>query len=43
MYAVCGMMTMLVQWHHDGFDPSVEQMAGLMIRLMSKPLFGIED
>lgn len=40
MYAVCGLMTMLVQWHHDGFDPGVEQMAGLVIRLMSEPLFG---
>lgn len=39
MYAVCGLMTMLVQWHHDGFEPGVEQMAGLVIRLMSEPLF----
>lgn len=39
MYAVVGLMTMLVQWHHDGFQPGVEQMAGLVIRLMSEPLF----
>ena len=39
MYAVVGMMTMLVQWYHDGFQPGVEQMAGLVIRLMSEPLF----
>ena len=39
MYAVCGLMTVLVQWHHDGFAPGVEQMAGLVIRLMSRPLF----
>lgn len=39
MYAVCGLMTMLVQWHRDGFDPSVEKMAGLVIRLMREPLF----
>lgn len=39
MYAVCGLMTMLVQWHHDGFEPGVSQMAGLVIRLMSEPLF----
>lgn len=38
MYAVCGLMTMLIQWHHDGFTPDVEQMAQLVIRLMSKPL-----
>lgn len=39
MYAVVGLMSMLVQWHHDGFQPGVEQMAGLVIRLMSEPLF----
>ena len=38
MSSVCGLMTMLVQWHHDGFVPSVEQMSGLAIRLMSEPL-----
>lgn len=43
MYAVCGLMTMLVQWHHDGFAPEVEQMADLVIRLMSKPLFPVEE
>lgn len=39
MFAVCGMMTLLVQWHHDGFAESVEQMAELAIRLFSEPLF----
>lgn len=43
MYAVCGLMTLLVQWHHDGFDLSVDQMAGLVIRLMSEPLFTVTD
>lgn len=39
MFAVCGLMTMLVQWHHDGFSESVEQMAELAIHLFSEPLF----
>lgn len=39
MFAVCGLMSMLIQWHLDGFSQSVEQMAVLAIRLMSKPLF----
>ena len=39
MFTVCGLMTILVQWHHDGFVPGVEQMSGLVIRLMSEPLF----
>lgn len=39
MFAVCGLMSMLVQWHHDGFSQSVEQMAQLAVRLLSQPLF----
>lgn len=39
MFAVCGLMTMLVQWHHDGFSESVEQMADLAIHLFIEPLF----
>lgn len=39
MFAVCGLMSMLIQWHHDGFSRSVEQMAELSVRLLSKPLF----
>lgn len=42
MFAVCGLMTILVQWHHDGFTQSVEQMAGLALRLFSEPLFTLE-
>ena len=42
MFAVCGMMTMLIQWHHDGFSQSVDQMAELAIRLFSEPLFSME-
>lgn len=39
MFAVCGLMTMMVQWHQDGFHPGPEQMAKLAIRLFSQPLF----
>lgn len=39
MFAVCGLMSMLVQWHHDGFSQSVEQMGMLAVRLLSQPLF----
>ena len=38
-FAVSGLMSMLIQWHMDGFSQSVEHMAMLAIRLMSKPLF----
>ena len=39
MFTVCGLMTMIVQWHHDGYAPGVESMAALAIRLLSEPLF----
>lgn len=39
MFAVCGLMTIIVQWHHDGFPQSIERMAELAMRLVSEPLF----
>ena len=41
LFTVCGLMTMIVQWHHDGFGESAEEMARLSIELFSKPLFFI--
>lgn len=41
MFTVCGLMTMIVQWHHDGFSKSVEEMAKLSMELFSKPLFSV--
>lgn len=37
-YSVCGMMMMMVRWHHEGFQQSVEQMAQIALRLMNEPL-----
>ena len=42
MFTVCGLMTMIVQWHHDGFSKSVEEMAQLSMELFSKPLFSMK-
>ena len=39
MFAVCGLMTMIVQWHHDGFDLELSQISKVAIRLISEPLF----
>jgi AcrR family transcriptional regulator len=39
MFATCGIVTMMVQWHRDGYAQSLEQMAQLMVRLLSQPLF----
>lgn len=39
MFMVCGLMTMIVQWHHDGFSKSAAEMAELSIQLLTHPLF----
>lgn len=39
LFAVCGLMTMIVQWHRDGFDPELSQISQVAIRLLSEPLF----
>ena len=45
MFMVCGLMTMIVQWHHDGFFKTAEEMAQLAMQLLTQPLFSgrIED
>ena len=39
MFATCGIVTMMVQWHRNGYAQSVEQMAQLLVRLLGQPLF----
>lgn len=41
MFATCGIATMMVQWHRDGYAQSVEQMARLLVRLLGEPLFNV--
>jgi len=41
MFTVCGLMTMIVQWHQDGFAKSPEAMAELTIQLLTQPLFSV--
>lgn len=37
-YSVCGLMTMLVRWHHEGFRQSVQKMAKIAVRLLNEPM-----
>ena len=39
MFMVCGLMTMIVQWHNDGFSKSTGEMAELTMQLLTQPLF----
>jgi len=41
MFTVCGLMTMIVQWHYDGFTKSPEEMARLSMELFTKPMFSV--
>lgn len=37
-FAVCGLMSMLLSWHSQGFRISPKEMADLSIEMMTKPL-----
>lgn len=37
-FAVCGLMTMMVQWHHGGYKESASEMAVVAARLLTQPL-----
>ena len=39
MFAVCGLMTMMLQWHHGGYREAVSDMAKIAARLLTRPLF----
>ena len=37
-FAVCGIMSMVIQWHHTGFRQTPQEMTRLATALLSKPL-----
>lgn len=39
MFGVCGLMSMVLTWHHSGFEKSAEEMARTAARMLSQPLF----
>ena len=39
MFGVCGLMSMVLTWHKDGFLPAARQMAAVAARLLGQPLF----
>lgn len=38
-FCVCGLMSMVLTWHHDGYSQSASQMAEIASRLLEQPLF----
>lgn len=39
MFGVCGLMSMVLNWHHGGYALSAAQMAAIAVQLLTKPLF----
>ena len=39
MFGVCGLMSMVLIWHHDGYNETPAQLARVAGRLLSQPLF----
>ena len=39
MFAVCGLMSMMLQWHHDGYPMTEKQMAAIAVKILTKPLY----
>ena len=37
-FAVCGLMSMVLQWHHGGYRIPTEQMAKAAVTMLSRPL-----
>lgn len=38
-FAICGLMTLTIDWYRSGFAESVPEIARTAARLISKPLF----
>lgn len=39
MFGVCGLMSMVLSWHHDGYSQTPQTMANIASRLLDEPLF----
>jgi len=42
-FCVCGLMSMVLTWHHEGYPQNAAQMAGIAARLLERPLFPNAD
>lgn len=38
-FCTCGLMIMMVNWHHEGYQESTLEMAQIAVRLVTQPLF----
>lgn len=40
-FSLCGLMMMMINWHHSGYQDSVQEMARIAARLVSQPLLPV--
>ncbi|MBR5125649.1 MAG: TetR/AcrR family transcriptional regulator [Oscillospiraceae bacterium] len=40
-FAVCGLMIMMIDWHHRSYQESISEMSAIALRLLSQPLFSV--
>jgi hypothetical protein len=41
-FAVCGLLSMVIQWHHTGFLQTPQEMTQLSKMLLTKPLLSVQ-
>ena len=39
MFGVCGLLAMMLQWHKDGYQTPIKELAEIAQRLLTQPLF----
>ncbi len=39
MFGVCGLMSMVLNWHDNGYEEPASEMARIAVRMISRPLF----
>lgn len=39
MFAICGLMSMMLQWHHTGYPQAARQMAAVAVTILTRPLY----
>ena len=39
MFGVCGLMSMVLNWHDTGYERTAEEMSRIAVRMISRPLF----
>ena len=43
VFSVCGLMSMVLNWHHSGYRKPAREIAQIALQLLTKPLFAEED